>query len=75
MAHCAWMASCADGTLPDSMPAATSDPGILIPGIATQPPAFDPREPNKAIPQNNPFGHAYDELFNYLLLLINDYPG
>eukprot|EP00959_Pyramimonas_sp_CCMP1952_P023333 490574-Pyramimonas_sp.AAC.1 len=23
MAHCAWMASCADGTLPESMPATT----------------------------------------------------
>eukprot|EP00959_Pyramimonas_sp_CCMP1952_P105392 2203283-Pyramimonas_sp.AAC.1 len=57
------------------MPAATNDPGIPIPGIPTQPPALDPREPNQAIPQDDPFGHAYDELFNYLLLLVNDYPG
>eukprot|EP00959_Pyramimonas_sp_CCMP1952_P323659 6773744-Pyramimonas_sp.AAC.1 len=69
------MASCADGTLPESMPAAAGDPGIPIPGIPAQTPALDPREPNKAIPQNDPFSPAYDELFNYLLLLINDYPG
>eukprot|EP00959_Pyramimonas_sp_CCMP1952_P275238 5753304-Pyramimonas_sp.AAC.1 len=60
MAHCAWMASCADGTLPVSLPATAGDPSIPIPGIPTQPPAIDPREPNKAIPQNGPFGPAYD---------------
>eukprot|EP00959_Pyramimonas_sp_CCMP1952_P314166 6576632-Pyramimonas_sp.AAC.1 len=69
------MASCADGTLPESMPATTSGPDIPIPGIPTQPPALDPRGPNQAIPQDDPFGHAHDEFFNYLLLLINDYPG
>eukprot|EP00959_Pyramimonas_sp_CCMP1952_P015581 329867-Pyramimonas_sp.AAC.1 len=69
------MASCADGTLPESVPATAGDPGIPIPGIPTQPPALDPRGPNEAIPQNDPCGPACDELFNYLLLLINDYPG
>eukprot|EP00959_Pyramimonas_sp_CCMP1952_P350996 7353220-Pyramimonas_sp.AAC.1 len=57
------------------MPLATSDPCMPIPGLAKEPPAPDPSDPTKAIPDNDPFGHAYDELFNNLLLLINDYPG
>eukprot|EP00959_Pyramimonas_sp_CCMP1952_P404789 8483455-Pyramimonas_sp.AAC.1 len=42
MAHCAWMASCATGTLPKSMPLATSDPYMPTPGLANEPPAPDP---------------------------------
>eukprot|EP00959_Pyramimonas_sp_CCMP1952_P256013 5347424-Pyramimonas_sp.AAC.1 len=57
------------------MPSTTSDPDIPSPGIPTQPPALDPREPNQAILQDDPFGHAYCDLFNYLLLQIKDYPG
>eukprot|EP00959_Pyramimonas_sp_CCMP1952_P193796 4052371-Pyramimonas_sp.AAC.1 len=53
MAHCAWMASCASGTLPKSVSLATSDPCVPIPGLAKEPPALDPRD--------DPFGHAYDE--------------
>eukprot|EP00959_Pyramimonas_sp_CCMP1952_P101614 2125926-Pyramimonas_sp.AAC.1 len=75
MAHCAWMASCASGTLPKSIPLASSDPCIPLPGLAKEPPALDPRDPTKAMPHDDPFGHAYDDLFNYLMLLINDYPG
>eukprot|EP00959_Pyramimonas_sp_CCMP1952_P441408 9240783-Pyramimonas_sp.AAC.1 len=75
MAHCAWMASCASGALPKSIPLASSHPCIPIPGLAKEPPALDPRDPTKAIPHDDPFGHAYDDLFNYLLLLINDCPG
>eukprot|EP00959_Pyramimonas_sp_CCMP1952_P410830 8609788-Pyramimonas_sp.AAC.1 len=72
MAHSAWMTSCASGTLPKSMPLATSDPCMPIPGLAQEPPAPDPA---KAIPVSDPYGDAYEELFNHLLLLINDYPG
>eukprot|EP00959_Pyramimonas_sp_CCMP1952_P024632 516953-Pyramimonas_sp.AAC.1 len=72
MAHCAWMASCASGTLPKAMPLATSDPCIPIPGLAKEPPAPDP---TKSIHAGDPYGEAYEELFNQLLLLINDYPG
>eukprot|EP00959_Pyramimonas_sp_CCMP1952_P366581 7677678-Pyramimonas_sp.AAC.1 len=43
-----------------------------IPGLAKEPPAPDP---TKAIPASDPYGEAYEELFNQLLLLINDYPG
>eukprot|EP00959_Pyramimonas_sp_CCMP1952_P016813 356479-Pyramimonas_sp.AAC.1 len=57
------------------MPLATSDPCMPIPGLVKEPPTPDPSDPAKAIPDNDPFGHAYDELFNHLLLLINDSPG
>eukprot|EP00959_Pyramimonas_sp_CCMP1952_P302325 6325808-Pyramimonas_sp.AAC.1 len=42
MAHCSSMASSASGTLPKSMPLATSDPYMPIPGFADDPPAPDP---------------------------------
>eukprot|EP00959_Pyramimonas_sp_CCMP1952_P029836 626039-Pyramimonas_sp.AAC.1 len=52
-----WMASCASSTLPKSMPLATSDPCMPIPGLAKEPPAPDP---TKTIPASDPFGDACD---------------
>eukprot|EP00959_Pyramimonas_sp_CCMP1952_P419597 8788684-Pyramimonas_sp.AAC.1 len=72
MAHCAWMASFASGTLPKPMPLATGDPCVPIPGLANEPPAPDPTTSSQV---GDPYGEAYEGLFNQLLLLINDYPG
>eukprot|EP00959_Pyramimonas_sp_CCMP1952_P085001 1777349-Pyramimonas_sp.AAC.1 len=66
------MASCASGTLPKSMPLATSDPYMPIPGLANEPPAPDPAQPSKI---DDPYSGAYEELFNQRLILINDCPG
>eukprot|EP00959_Pyramimonas_sp_CCMP1952_P220854 4617774-Pyramimonas_sp.AAC.1 len=71
MAHCAWMASCASGTLPRSMPLATSDPYMPIPGLTNEPPAPDPAQPCQ---DDDPYCGAYEELYNQLLLMIEDYP-
>eukprot|EP00959_Pyramimonas_sp_CCMP1952_P049199 1027809-Pyramimonas_sp.AAC.1 len=64
LAHCAWTASCASGTLPKSMPLAISDPYMPIPGLANEPPAPDPAQPSKI---DDPYCGAYEELFNQLL--------
>eukprot|EP00959_Pyramimonas_sp_CCMP1952_P087153 1823517-Pyramimonas_sp.AAC.1 len=63
MAHCAWMASCADGTVPASLPADAGDTTEPIPGMPKRTPAPDPSEPGKAIPDNDPWGMAYNDLF------------
>eukprot|EP00959_Pyramimonas_sp_CCMP1952_P210452 4404206-Pyramimonas_sp.AAC.1 len=47
MAHCAWMASCASGTLPQLMPLATSDPYMPIPWITNEPPPATPAQSNQ----------------------------
>eukprot|EP00959_Pyramimonas_sp_CCMP1952_P064226 1341452-Pyramimonas_sp.AAC.1 len=77
MAHCAWMASCASGTLPQSMPTATTaDERVQQPcptsGITSEPPSAASAQYNK---NDDPYCVAYKELHHKLLFLIEDYPG
>eukprot|EP00959_Pyramimonas_sp_CCMP1952_P363019 7601680-Pyramimonas_sp.AAC.1 len=58
MPHCAWMASCASCTLPQSMPLATSDPYKPIPGITNEPPPATPAQSNQ---DADPYCGAYEE--------------
>eukprot|EP00959_Pyramimonas_sp_CCMP1952_P452989 9467496-Pyramimonas_sp.AAC.1 len=77
MAHCAWMASCASGTLPQSMPVATTAGERFqqqrpTPGITSEPPSATSAHPNN---NDDPYCVAYEELYHKLLSLIEDYPG
>eukprot|EP00959_Pyramimonas_sp_CCMP1952_P370192 7752860-Pyramimonas_sp.AAC.1 len=66
------MASCASGTLPQSMPLATSDPYMPIPGITNEPPPATPAQSNQ---DDDPYCGACEELYHKLILLLEDYPG
>eukprot|EP00959_Pyramimonas_sp_CCMP1952_P324817 6798963-Pyramimonas_sp.AAC.1 len=74
---CAWMASRASGTLPQSMPVATIA-GERLPqqcptlGITSEPPSATSAQQNK---NDDPYCVAYEELDHRLLFLIEDYPG
>eukprot|EP00959_Pyramimonas_sp_CCMP1952_P380123 7963446-Pyramimonas_sp.AAC.1 len=43
--------------------------------MSTRTPAPDPGDPDQTLPDNDPWVIAYNDLFQYLMLLVKEYPG